>query len=476
MKQITRRLFLNGTAAVTGGLYLSALPNSSTAANTKPFTLTAREGTSPLATAVKGAKPTRIWGYNGIAPGPIIRCTQGDRLKVRLVNQLKQPTSIHWHGIRIQNDMDGVPGLTQEAVAPGASFDYEFTVPDAGTYWYHTHEKSWEQMARGLYGLLIVDEPLTPGFDKDFSLAIDDWRLDPDGQIENETFGALHDWAHNGRLGNWLTVNGTSKPGFELSAGEHVRLRLANTANARIFTLEFEQHEPVLIALDGMPVPPRKLKDGKLVLAPAQRADLSFVANGKPGTRLAIRESSGRNPYEFAYFKYSDRAPKRTAENAKPRTLQMSKTLPQLNLGKAIEHDLIMSGGAMGAMRSAKYNGRKMSMRELVKNNKVWAFNGVAGDLDKPFFEAKLDQTIIINIVNDTRWRHAMHLHGMHFRVVKRQGVSVENAPWRDTVLMRPQEKISIGFVADNPGKWLFHCHMIEHMAGGMVTWINVKA
>jgi len=247
-------------------------------------------------------------------------------------------------------------------------------------------------------------------------------------------------------------------------------------ANARIFTLDFEHHEPVLIALDGMPVPPQPLKDGKLVLAPAQRADLSFIANAKPGARLAIRENSRRKPYDFAYFKYAEQASKRAGNPARPRVLQMPKNLPQLNISKAIEHDLVMSGGAMGAMRSAKYNGQEMSMRELVKNKKVWAFNGVAGDLDKPFFEATLGQTVIINIVNDTSWPHAMHLHGMHFRVVKRDGKPVADEPLRDTVLMQRQEKISIAFVADNPGKWLFHCHMIEHMAGGMVTWINVKA
>jgi len=474
MNQITRRSFLKNTAALTGSLCVTALPNLSFAAKTQSITLTAREGTSPLATSVKGARPTRIWGYNGLTPGPTIRCSQGDRLKVRLVNELKQPTTIHWHGLRIQNDMDGVPGLTQAAVAPGASFDYEFTVPDAGTYWYHTHEKSWEQMARGLYGLLIVDEPRTPGFDKDIALAIDDWRLNPDGQIDEKSFGALHDWAHNGRLGNWLTVNGTSKPGFDLIPGEHVRLRLANVANARVFTIDFEHHEPVLIALDGMPVEPRPFKDGKLVLAPGQRADLSFTASAKPGARLAMRENSGKKPYEFAYFKYAEQT--RSDNSTKPRALKIPASLPQLSLDKAVEHELVMEGGAMGAMRSAKFKGRDMPMRELVKNDKVWAFNGVAGDLDKPFFEVKQGQTVIINIKNDTQWQHAMHLHGMHFRVVKRAGRAVADEPWRDTVLMERQEKISIAFVADNPGKWLFHCHMIEHMAGGMVTWINVEA
>ena len=127
--------------------------------------------------AARKERPTPIWGYDGLSPGPTLRVKQGEELKVRLVNDLDQPTVIHWHGLRIDNAMDGVPHLTQMPVAPGQSFDYRFTPPDAGTFWYHTHFGSSEQLARGLYGVLIVEEPDAPPVDRDLMLVIDDWRL-----------------------------------------------------------------------------------------------------------------------------------------------------------------------------------------------------------------------------------------------------------------------------------------------------------
>ena len=135
----------------------------------------------------KEQPPTAVWSYNGQVPGPILRLPQGARLDVRLINRLPQPTTVHWHGIRIDNAMDGVAGLTQAAVPPGERFDYSFTVPDAGTYWYHPHNRSWEQVARGLSGLLIVGEKDPPAVDQDLVLVVDDWRLGENGAIDRYT-------------------------------------------------------------------------------------------------------------------------------------------------------------------------------------------------------------------------------------------------------------------------------------------------
>jgi len=144
---------------------------------------------------------------------------QGETVRVRLENDLPQPTTIHWHGIRIDNAMDGVAGLTQPAVEPGGSFDYAFKVPDAGTFWYHPHNLSWEQVARGLYGPLIVDEPDPPEVDQDIALVFDDWRLDETGQIHEASFAAMMDWSHAGRLGNVLTINGQDLMDVPVVAG-----------------------------------------------------------------------------------------------------------------------------------------------------------------------------------------------------------------------------------------------------------------
>ena len=186
-----------------------------------------------------------LWTYNGVSPGPEIRVRQGERVRVRLVNELDEPTSIHWHGIRIDNAMDGVSGLTQEAVPPGKTFDYDFVAPDAGTYWYHAHNKSWSQVGRGLYGPLIVDEP-EPVFNRarDLTLVLDDWRLDRNYRLDTASFGAMMDWSHGGRLGNWPTVNGVKHPVMELERGQPHRLRLINASNARVMAFDTERTHP----------------------------------------------------------------------------------------------------------------------------------------------------------------------------------------------------------------------------------------
>ncbi len=185
--------------------------------------LTARPGAAPL--LGEGSPEVPIWGYDGAVPGPIIRGRKGGTIRVRFRNELDQPTSIHWHGIRIENSMDGVAGLTQPAVEPGDTFDYVFAVPDAGTFWYHAHNRSWEQVERGLYGALIVDEA-EPAFApaQDVTLVLDDWRVSPSGRID-EGFGDMGDWSHGGRLGNWLTINGATRPDIPLAAGRTSRVR-----------------------------------------------------------------------------------------------------------------------------------------------------------------------------------------------------------------------------------------------------------
>jgi FtsP/CotA-like multicopper oxidase with cupredoxin domain len=197
---VSRRQFLMGAAAFTLGTRVIRRAKAG-----EPMQLRAMPGSARLAPAE--APETPIWGYEGGTPGPLLRVRQGKRITRLFRNQLPQASTIHWHGIRIANAMDGVPELTQEPVAPGGEFLYDFTVPDAGTYWYHPHNRTWEQMARGLYGALIVEEASPPEVDRDEVLLIDDWRLAADASI-HESFGAMMDWSHAGRLGNWATVNG----------------------------------------------------------------------------------------------------------------------------------------------------------------------------------------------------------------------------------------------------------------------------
>jgi len=425
---------------------------------------------------------TDVWSYNGVVPGPVVRARRGEQVKVRLVNALDEPTTIHWHGIRIENAMDGVAGLTQEPVRPGDSFDYVFTAPDAGTYWYHSHNKSWEQMARGLYGRLIIDGD-ADDFATDHTLMIDDWRLGQDGAIDERSLGSMMDWSHAGRLGNWVTVNGATFPEQVLAANGANRLRLVNPSNARIYELVFKGLDVRLIGLDGQIFDRPRPVEGPLVLSPAQRADLvAFGAGSKNAEILAL---NGDGMVALAGFTLSeDIGSENSAGNADVPVLKPN-SLPEPDLDDALAVDLIMEGGAMGMMTGARMGrggmmgggmmgGGMMGMRDLVQNGFAWAFNGVAGMPDEPLFAAPRGRSVRITMVNDTRWPHAMHLHGHHFRVLSRDGRPEPDTPWRDTVTADAAQKVEIAFVADNPGKWLLHCHMTEHMAAGMVTWFEV--
>jgi len=469
-----RRAFLTGTACALAAASLPLTPFADRAvASTSPIILKAKPGISPLAKGLEGAGDTEIWGYGGVVPGATIRCRKGEPVHVRLINELNEPTSIHWHGLRIDNAMDGVIGLTQDPVAPGESFDYVFTPPDAGSFWYHTHNRSWEQLARGLYGRLIVagDDPANQ-FDRDLYLAIDDWRLDDKGQIETASFGNLHDWAHEGRLGNWLTVNGTSQPVFDLAYGERVRLRLLNAANARTFRLQLKGAKAKIIALDGAPVAPFDLPEAPYELASGQRADLALDVAAGEGERLELRHVSRREEIMCASFTVASGTAR---ERPALRALDGAGEYPEPDLAGANRQDLIMTGGAMGGLREAVADGKKLSIQELVQLKRVWALNGIAGDMDKPLLSVKRGTTVVITMKNDTAWSHAMHLHGHHFKAVERNGKPVADGYWRDTEMVDPDQSVGLAFVADNPGKWFLHCHMLEHQAAGMRTWINVE-
>lgn len=464
--QISRRLVLGGLA---GSAAIAAFPPLSLAAN--PRILRAAPGRQNLDD--KGG-PTSVWAYGGTVPGPVIRAKQRARIDVRLENGLEQPTSIHWHGIRIENAMDGVAGMTQDPVPPGGTFDYSFIVPDAGTYWYHPHFRSWEQLARGLYGVLIVDETDPPDVDADLLFVADDWRLSADNQVDEKSFGSLRDWSHGGRLGNWLTINGMSGTSYEVRPGARVRLRCVNVANARILAFDFGALSKRIVAMDGQPLVEPTDPKTALILAPGQRADLIIDIPSDGPKSLPIREVSNSEPVEAARLLLTG------ATISKPRSaiaeikLAPNPVPSNLDLQNAVTVELRMGGGAMGQMAGATYKGQYYGIRELVGFNQAWAFNGVSGRTDKPLVAVAKNRTVTIDMINETRWPHAMHLHGHHFKMIARNGTSVLSAPWRDTELVGVGERVKIAFVADNPGKWMFHCHMLEHQAAGMVTWLQV--
>lgn len=411
--------------------------------------------------------PTQVMSYNGSIPGPVLRLPQGVESSIVFENELKESSSIHWHGLRIDNAMDGVPGKTQEVVNSGEKFTYRFAPPDAGTYWYHTHQRSWEQLARGLAGVLIVEEADPPTVDQDLIFAIDDWRINNSMQIDEESLGDLHAWAHGGRMGNFVSVNGVANKVYSVSKGERVRFRLVNIANSRIMTLRFNLPAVSVIAIDGQPVTPYMPDKGIFTLAPGQRMDLMIDMVLEPNHESPIELLVEDKAYQVAHFKFNDKV-------KREHLLESPIALPQNPINhiklseKFVAIPLLMEGGAMGGMREATYQGKRMTINELMQHQKIWAFNGVAGLSDKPLFQVDKGTAVGLEVVNNNSFPHGIHIHGHHFIHDR------EPSTWRDTALFSRGETGTLKFVADNPGKWLIHCHMIEHQAGGMVTWFEV--
>ncbi len=464
MPYLTRRQFTSGLAATP----LAFAGSAAGFADDGFIALKASPAKAQL--LAQGEKATDVWAYGRTVPGPLLRVRQGERLKVRFINALPMASTIHWHGIRIDNAMDGVAGLTQDPVPPGGRFDYAFTAPDAGTYWYHPHFRTSEQLARGLYGLLIVEEPTPPGFDADLPLAIDDWRLTEDGAIHEASLGAMMDKSHAGRLGNWVTVNGISGPALTLPTNGWVRLRLVNTSNARVLRLKIGTLGGRVIALDGQPVTGTQEDAKILTLAPAQRADIALRVPGEPDTKMELLAMAGDREISIATL--ATRGP---AVQAHPMPQLPPNPLPVLSgLQDARQVELRMAGGARGTMREATHKGQVLTIRELVRAGQAWSFNGISGRTEDPLFRVGRGQTVVVNMINDTAWPHAMHFHGHHVQVIERNGKKVQNAPWRDTELMERGEVVKVAFPAENVGKWMIHCHMLEHQAAGMATWFAV--
>lgn len=415
-----------------------------------------------------------VWAYNGQVPGPALRVRQGERLRVVVENGLAEGTTVHWHGMRVPNAQDGVPYLTQAPVPPGGRYVYEFDCPDAGTFWYHPHQRSFEQVGRGLYGPLIVEEPSPIRVDRDVTWVLDDWRMDKSGQL-SDSFGNSHDIAHGGRIGNVVTVNGALLPAFSLRTGERIRLRLINGANARIFALDFAEHAPRIIALDGQPVTPHVPADGRIVLGPAMRVDLILDGTGTPGGRYTVRDTFYQGlEYELLDLAY-DAEPLRDKLLSAPIRLPPN-PLQEPDLRAAERHQIRFQGGMMGSLMGARMNGEPVNMMQMMHSGKAWAVNGVVatGHVHDPVLTLKRGRSYRLELVNDTAWHHPIHFHGHSFRVLSRNGRPTRYQEWQDTVLMSPKERVEIAFVADNPGDWMFHCHILEHQIGGMMAVIRV--
>lgn len=384
-------------------------------------------------------------------------------MRVSVKNELDEETTVHWHGVRVPNAMDGVPFLTQKPIKSGETFLYDFVAPDAGTFWYHPHHHSSQQVGRGLYGALIVEEAQPIKVDREITWLLGDWRLGEDGEISND-FGNMHDSMHDGRVGNTVTINGRAPQPLAVRTGERVRLRLINAANARIFGLKFGGHQPQIIALDGQPVTPHE-PSGAILVGPAMRVDLVIDMIGDPGSKFTVEDTFYKGlEYALTTVEYGQ-TPLRHALLTTPIALP-SNRVPEPDIRTATRHNVTFSGGMGGKMSDA------MGMM----GNMAWAINGVSatGHTHDPMITFTRGRTAILDLHNDTAWWHPIHLHGHSFRVISRNGKPTAHREWQDTVLMPPRETAEIAFVADNPGDWMFHCHVLEHQAAGMMATLRV--
>ncbi len=400
----------------------------------------------------------KVWAYNGQVPGPTLRIKLGETLRVRFTNQLPQETTIHWHGVRLPNAMDGVPYITQTPVQPGETFVYEFTPKDAGTFWFHPHVRASEQVERGLYGVLIVEDAKPPPYTQDLVWVLDDWLLDPSGQIAPQ-FNTRHDLAMDGRWGNAITINGRTKTVLHVRPGERIRLRLLDSANGRVFVPDFGELDAKIIAVDGLylraPIPARGFE-----LAPGNRLDVDLSFDHSSTAPLEIWDRFiAQRPQKLASVEVDGELVDSRAF-ASPAAAHVPEWSDALDA--PIAHDFRLNaqqGGPFGI---------------------AWTIDGVAMDRDHhhamaPSATLERGRFARLHFTNESPRIHPIHTHGMFFRLLARNGARVDEPFFRDTVLIHPREEVDLGVVPTDPGTWMMHCHILEHAEAGMMTTILVE-
>lgn len=414
------------------------------------------------------SSPTELWSFNGTVPGPVLHARQGEEFRARVYNDLDEAIAIHWHGVRLANAMDGT-SLTQAPIEPGSSFDYIFVPPDAGTFCYRTTTNSSMQRERGLYGMLIVEDQKRDDSLFDLPIIIDDWKLNDRGELDRASFNDSLLAAGEGRLGNWLTVNGATHPTLLAPADRHLRLRILNAANARLLPLLLKDTGALVIAYDGQPTKPAPLMAEVNDILPGQRLDLLVPPAAEP---LTLSTLLAGKAIDIATIVREGSPPE---SSVWPAPLNLN-PLPDYFNYAALHHvSFTIEGGSGGGLVEARLKGRKLPVRELAARGMVWAVNGNSGLAPEPLFSLSPGVTVAITVDNITRYSHALHIHGHAARLVEVAGRPVAQPVWRDTFIARPVEPAKILFIADNPGKWLIASTIAEHFEAGLQAWFEVK-
>lgn len=458
---------------------LVAATEASRRTSGRTITATLRAGQTELDLAGRIAS---TWAYNGSVPGPEIRASAGDRIRVRLDNVLPGPTtSVHWHGLALRNDMDGVPGVTQDAVTSGTSFDYDYIAPHPGTYWFHPHVGV--QLDSGLYAPLVIEDPGEElDYDQDVALVLDDWTdgwgPTPDEVLANLAAQGMADMAAMEGDGGVSArrplgedtgdadypahlINGrVPQDPFVVEAGvrQRVRLRLINAAADTAYRFAVSDHQLMVTHTDGFPVQP--VTADTVLLGMGERYDV-------------IIETSRAGRYVISAIPEGKASPPAQA---------------------VLRAGVVTARAPDSARRSRKRRGRLLASADLIATESVrlppsaadrivnltlgmgdggrqWLLNGRTYAEHTPLV-VESGERVRLQMRNDSMMFHPMHLHGHTFQIAPTTGGA---GPRKDTVNVPPMTTVAVEFDTDNPGQWLVHCHNAYHGELGMMTVLSYQ-
>ncbi|MFC3747087.1 multicopper oxidase family protein [Paenibacillus sp. GCM10012306] len=442
----------------------------------KTFNITAQVANLNLG----GGAMVEAWTYGGSAPGPEIRVKEGDRVVVNLTNKLPEGVTIHWHGLNIPGAVDGVAGVTQDAIKPGETYTYNFIADQPGTYWYHSHQQSEVQTGLGLFGAVVVEpKEETIKYDKDYTVVLHEWNINGlskkknkdkfndkgsfnSGNLNNELVEAMTDVKYN-----MLTTNGTiDSKHFDAKPGDLVRLRLVNTGNTtHLLTLLGIPFQ--VVSLDG-----RDLVGGQttnqtlLPIGGGNRVDISFRVPDSGNVQLVNAGPDASQPNKKVSVSIGNRNSTGTATSDNPNNYKLFDFMTYGTPQKGVfNSDSTFTQTVDMELSSGKVPGMD------------WAFliNGQAAPNIQPLV-IKEGDTVKIKFVNDSNVIHPMHIHGHTLQVLTRNGKAAEGSPvYLDTLNVLPHETYEVAFVADNPGIWMIHCHNLKHAAMGMNMMVNYE-
>ena len=495
------------TALPEGGQALQPLPrivNLSDAAGHFQSALTP----APHAVPLNDELEAKLWLYNGKVL-PLIEVREGEELDITLFNELAHETTLHWHGVPVPKAQDGAPW---DAVAPGESRQYRYTLPEgsAGLHWFHPHPHhgTAQQIAHGLAGALLVRpaQDVLPTEVEEHLLMVSDLRLNVNGEVAAHT---AEDWM-NGREGELLLVNGQREPRLDVAPGATLRLRLVNACAGRYLRLRLDAHELTLIGTDGGLIErPRPLEE--LLLTPGERADLLVRVSERADERFLLASY----PYERGWMgarppHLDDVLPLLSINTlnagvypavALPERLGRVEPLGEPDVRRRVEFSEVMPGhddhGEGHADPHAEHAGGSDSHHHThgpgaghaahgagqggdARPEVDFLINGRAFAMDEVLFEGRAGEVEEWEVFNNSHMDHPFHVHGTHFQVIATRDADDEwrDAPWlawKDTVNLAPYQRLKLRMVFREPGDWLFHCHIIEHEELGMMATIRVN-